>query len=67
MPKVLFVLRAATVPRSTEILPLGFDWVTLLIVTSHQDPETGRGIEPQLVCDLTPFFMLKSHQNAKKR
>ena len=27
MPKVLFVLRAATVPRSTEILPLGFDWV----------------------------------------
>jgi len=21
------VLRAATVPRSTEILPLGFDWV----------------------------------------
>jgi hypothetical protein len=27
----LFVLRAATVPRSTEILPLGFDWVTFLL------------------------------------
>ena len=31
MPKVLFVLRAATVPRSTEILPLGFDWVITFV------------------------------------
>ena len=33
IPKVLFVLRAATVPRSTEIRPLGFDWVNLLLQT----------------------------------
>ena len=29
IPKVLSVLRAATVPRSTEILPMGFDSITL--------------------------------------
>jgi hypothetical protein len=43
IPKVLFVLRAATVPRSTEIRPLGFDWVNLLYksrlagVATHAD------------------------------
>ena len=43
MPKVLFVLRAATVPRSTEILPLGFDWViTCFCVLCH-------GAQPGLV------------------
>ena len=31
IPKVLSVLRAATVPRSTEILPLGFDWVITFV------------------------------------
>ena len=32
IPKVLSVLRAATVPRSTEILPMGFDSITLAYI-----------------------------------